>query len=127
MEEYTTGEAADYLGVSVRRVQALIKSGYLRAEPFGKAWSMREEDLKGMRSMLEDKGHRGPGRPSKPLKVFGEYALAEFRQGTLIRTPDGTTWLAGLRAPAAIEKLEGGSSGSQKGKDWKALCKYGSA
>jgi len=54
-------EAADHLGISVRRVQALVKSGKLPAQKFGTAYMINEKDLK----LVKD---RKPGRPRKGAK-----------------------------------------------------------
>jgi excisionase family DNA binding protein len=58
----TTTEAAKRLGVTVRRVQALITAGRLSAEKFGRDYMIREEDLEAVRE-------RKPGRPKKVEKV----------------------------------------------------------
>ena len=58
MRLLTTQEAAERLGVSTRRITALIKSGKLPAERFGRAHVIQESDLK----LVED---RKPGRPMK--------------------------------------------------------------
>jgi len=56
----TTEEAAEKLGVSVDRVQALIRAGRLPASRFGKAYAINEKDL----ALVKN---RKPGRPrSKP-------------------------------------------------------------
>jgi excisionase family DNA binding protein len=54
----TALEAAARLGVSKRRVIALIEAGRLPAERFGNAYVIKESDLK----LVED---RKPGRPPK--------------------------------------------------------------
>lgn len=54
----TTREAAERLAVSDARVRAMILSGRLPAERFGKAHMIREADLK----LVEG---RKPGRPPK--------------------------------------------------------------
>jgi excisionase family DNA binding protein len=54
----TTAQAAERLGISVRRVQQLVKDGRLPAEQFGGALMIREEDLK----LIEN---RKVGRPRK--------------------------------------------------------------
>lgn len=58
MKILTTKEAAERLGVTVRRVSALIEAGRLPAARFGRAYMIKESDLK----LVED---RSPGRPSK--------------------------------------------------------------
>jgi excisionase family DNA binding protein len=58
MRMMTTQEAADELGVSVRRITELIRTGRLPSERFGKAHAIREEDLELVRD-------RKPGRPPK--------------------------------------------------------------
>lgn len=58
MKMLTTKEAAERLGVTDVRVRAMIVSGRLPAEKFGKAHMIRESDLK----LVED---RKPGRPPK--------------------------------------------------------------
>lgn len=54
----TTPEVAERLGVSVRRVQALIAAGRLPSQQFGRDHLIKESDLK----LVED---RKPGRPAK--------------------------------------------------------------
>jgi excisionase family DNA binding protein len=58
MRLLTTKEVAGRLGVSVRRVHALIQAERLAAEKFGRDYMIKEEDLKS----VED---RKPGRPPK--------------------------------------------------------------
>lgn len=54
----TTAQAAAALGVTVRRVQALVKAGRLPAVKFGRDWLIKAEDL----AALQD---RKPGRPPR--------------------------------------------------------------
>ena len=56
MKTLTTREAAERLGVTVRRVNELITTGRLPASRFGRAYMIQESDLK----LVED---RKPGRP----------------------------------------------------------------
>ena len=58
MNLLTTKEAAEKLGVSVRRVQAMITKGGLPASKLGRDYLIKESDLK----LVED---RKPGRPPK--------------------------------------------------------------
>lgn len=51
-------EAAEKLGLSLRRVQALITSGRLPAQKIGNSYVVSEKDLELVRE-------RTPGRPSK--------------------------------------------------------------
>ena len=56
----TTKEAAEELGISVRRVQALIKEGRVpSACKRGRDWYFKQDDL-------FDLYDRKPGRPPKP-------------------------------------------------------------
>jgi excisionase family DNA binding protein len=52
----STQEAADRLGISPRRVQALIQAGRLAAFKVGRSYIIREADLEAVRD-------RPPGRP----------------------------------------------------------------
>jgi excisionase family DNA binding protein len=54
----TTAEAAERLGISVRRVQQLVQDGRLPAKEFGGTFMIEEKDLKLVRE-------RKPGRPRK--------------------------------------------------------------
>jgi excisionase family DNA binding protein len=54
-------EAADKLGVSLRRVQALITSGRLPAQKIGNSYVVNEQDLELVRE-------RKSGRPAKRAK-----------------------------------------------------------
>jgi excisionase family DNA binding protein len=58
MKLLTTKEVAGRLGVSVRRVHALIQAERLHAEKFGRDYMIKEEDLKSVQD-------RKPGRPPK--------------------------------------------------------------
>jgi excisionase family DNA binding protein len=58
MKTLTVTETATRLGISSRRVLALISSGRLPAEKLGPIYTVKESDLK----LVED---RKPGRPSK--------------------------------------------------------------
>lgn len=59
MNVLTTKEAAEKLGVSVRRVIALIEAKRLPASRFGNAYSIKESDIELVRE-------RKAGRPKKP-------------------------------------------------------------
>jgi excisionase family DNA binding protein len=54
----STKEASEKLGLSIRRVQALITSGRLPAQKIGNSYVIEEKNLKLVRE-------RKPGRPSK--------------------------------------------------------------
>ena len=51
-------EAAEKLGLSLRRVQALITSGRLPAQKIGNSYVVNEKDLELVKERI-------PGRPSK--------------------------------------------------------------
>ena len=58
----TTTEAADLMGVTPRRVRALITSGRLRARKVGRDWQIRRADAQNL--------ERKPGRPRKEPKAY---------------------------------------------------------
>jgi excisionase family DNA binding protein len=55
-----TSEAARRLGVSPRRVAAMIEQGVLRAQKIGKTWVIDETEVAKVA-----KAERKPGRPRK--------------------------------------------------------------
>jgi excisionase family DNA binding protein len=61
MEFLTTKEAAEKLGITPRRVVALVTAGRLPAQKFGRDYMIRETDLK----LVED---RKVGRPATKKK-----------------------------------------------------------
>lgn len=66
MNLLTTKEAAERLGVTPVRVCAMITAGRLPAERFGRAYMIKESDLKLV-------ANRKPGRPaSKASKKGGK-------------------------------------------------------
>jgi excisionase family DNA binding protein len=75
----STKEAADRLGLSVRRVQAMVKAGKLPGQKFGNAYMINEENL----ALVED---RKPGRPKRlrpkteQLFVFIEPGRSDIRE-----------------------------------------------
>jgi excisionase family DNA binding protein len=58
MNLLTTSEVAARLGVTIKRVQAMIRDGRLPAEKMGRDYFIKEDDLK----LVAD---RKPGRPRK--------------------------------------------------------------
>jgi excisionase family DNA binding protein len=61
----TTAQAAERLGISVRRVQELISTQRLPAQQFGRTYVVDEEDLK----LVEN---RKVGRPAKIKAETGD-------------------------------------------------------
>ncbi len=61
MKLLTTRDAADRLGVSDRRVRALIQAGRVPARRVGRDWLIRPEDLRRV-------ARRKPGRPRRRQK-----------------------------------------------------------
>jgi excisionase family DNA binding protein len=57
----TTAQAAEKLGISPRRVLALIQAERLPAQPFGPTYMIQEKDL----LLVKD---RKPGRPRSALR-----------------------------------------------------------
>jgi excisionase family DNA binding protein len=62
MDMLTTKQVAEKLGITPRRVQALIEAGRLPATKFGRDYMIKEKDLK----LVED---RKVGRPKKINKL----------------------------------------------------------
>lgn len=58
MKLLTTSEVAERLGVTAKRVQAMIRDGRLPAEKLGRDYVIKEQDL----NIVAD---RKPGRPPK--------------------------------------------------------------
>ena len=58
MNQITTKEAAERLAITVRRIQAMIKDGRLKAEKLGRDYLIHE-------SALEEVKERKTGRPKK--------------------------------------------------------------
>ena len=65
MHILTTDQAGKILGVSGRRVRALIEAGRLPAIKFGKVWMINKKDLKKV-------AIRKPGRPSVKGGRYGK-------------------------------------------------------
>jgi len=61
MADLTTQQAAAELGITARRVQAMINAGRLKAEKRGRDWFIKPADLERVR-------HRQPGRPAATAK-----------------------------------------------------------
>lgn len=59
MKLLTSKEAAERMGISTRRVVALIHSGRLPAQRLGRDWVIKESDL----ALVQV---RNPGRPTVP-------------------------------------------------------------
>ena len=59
MNVMTTTQAAQFLGISVRRVRQLIECGKLKAKKYGRDWMIPTEET------LNVKVYGKPGRPKK--------------------------------------------------------------
>jgi excisionase family DNA binding protein len=71
----TTPQVAERLGVTVRRVQALIKAGRLPSQQFGRDHLIKEGDLK----LVEN---RKPGRPRKEVRERGSAKKRKSHTGS---------------------------------------------
>ena len=58
MNLLTTKQVAERLGVTIKRIQAMIRDERLPAQKFGRDYMIKESDLR----LVQD---RRPGRPSK--------------------------------------------------------------
>jgi excisionase family DNA binding protein len=61
MNLLTTKQVAERLGITIRRIQALVTSGRLPANKFGRDYLIKEADLKLIKN-------RKPGRPKGKAK-----------------------------------------------------------
>jgi excisionase family DNA binding protein len=59
---YNTYQAAERLGVSVRRIQALITTGLLKADKIGRDWAIPQNEVERFKEQ-----ERQAGRPSKNI------------------------------------------------------------
>lgn len=66
----TTPEVAERLGISTRRVLALIQAGRLPSQQFGRDHLVKESDLK----LVEDR------KPGRPRKAQGEKASKQINK-----------------------------------------------
>ena len=65
MNLLTTNQVAERLGVTIKRIQAMIRDGRLPAEKMGRDYFIKESDLK----LVEN---RKPGRPPKTTRKKSE-------------------------------------------------------
>ena len=90
MKALTTKEAAERLGVTVRRVNELITSGRLPAARFGRAYMIKESDLK----LVED---RKPGRP------LAKVSASIGARNRIINVSEGHEYLVNPLNPAKLK------------------------
>jgi len=64
MASISTESAAASLGVSVRRVRAMILSGVLPAEKVGRDWIIKDADVEALKRQVRKRG-RPPGSTRK--------------------------------------------------------------
>lgn len=80
---YTTKQAAERLGVSVRRVNALVNSGVLKAEKFGRSWMVDEASVENLVSVPRKAGRplmdeRDPGNLVRYTLMSREHPVLDF-------------------------------------------------
>ena len=71
-DEMTSGEAAVYLGVSVRRVNELAETRKIERRRIGTFWVYSKASLDAWKSAPKNKG----GRPKDPAKPLARASLA---------------------------------------------------
>ncbi|MDX2044576.1 MAG: helix-turn-helix domain-containing protein [Acidobacteriota bacterium] len=74
MNLLNTNQAAERLGVSVRRVRALISEGTLRAHQLGREYAIEESAL------ADVKVYGKPGRPAKQPLENGSTSTSETKK-----------------------------------------------
>ncbi len=84
----STKEAAARLGISVRRVQALIASGRLPAEKIGNSFVISEDDLK---LVVSRKNGRRPANGNAPEEKDWDAIIAKFAGSIEGLPPDLST------------------------------------
>jgi len=83
MNLLTTSEVAERLGVTIKRVQAMIRDGRLPAEKLGRDYVIKEQDLK----LVAD---RKPGRPLKSSAGSEKSATASPKRGNRVSGKKGS-------------------------------------
>lgn len=100
---YTTNEAARLLGVSARRVNALIESGDLQAQRFGRSWmiderSVRERATQNRPAGRPKMGERDPRNLSAYTLMNRNHPVLDFtynhrtRETADIKPREGIAW-----------------------------------
>ena len=100
---YTTKETAEKLGVSVRRVNALINAGELRAERFGRAWMVDERSVAERAALNRSAGRlkmgeKNPGNLESYTLMNRDHPVLGFtynrrtRETTDVEPLEGITW-----------------------------------
>lgn len=82
MDVFSVSDAAESLGLSERRVRALIESRSLPAKRIGRAWAIRANDVENFRGRA-----RGRGRPLNPRNSWALLALLASQKPDWVR-PD---------------------------------------
>lgn len=72
MERLTTKQASEILGVSRRRVIALIEQKKLKAEKFGSVYSIAKQDVESVKKRTN--GRPSNGTQEKPFKTIFDLA-----------------------------------------------------
>lgn len=103
---YTTKEAAERLGVSVRRVNALVNAGVLSAEKFGHSWMVDEASVEEYAS--------APRKAGRPL--MDERNVENLARYTLMNREHPVLDFTYNRRTGATADLV-----SREGIDWKPL------
>lgn len=124
-QTYSTHQAAQFLGLSVRRVQALLSVGLLKADKVGRDWIISEEDLQSFKQQ-----ERAVGRPSKEKseedRLFNDRASNIYLQVVeIIRTlldHEGLDTAYRAFAEAAWRRIESEVMGAYKRKGQAHVC-----
>lgn len=114
----TTKQAAERLGLSVRRVQALVQAGQLEARRIGRDWLI--EDVSVDRRLMVQEAQRAWSILGIPRRLWGAWWLADMGEvsttlcpecGGLAYSPGGGTKYSGREAcPSCGWKDEGSES-----------------
>jgi len=124
---FNTYQAAEFLGLSVRRIQALLSLGVIKADKIGRDWMISEEELQKFKQI-----DRTVGRPKKKRleqeKSFLNKASDTYLQvveiiRALIET-DGLDIAFRAFAEAAQRRIQGEVMTGYKTKGYAHVCLY---
>ncbi len=98
MKLLTTKEAAEKLGVSARRVRAMITAGKLPAHQLGKEYAIEETVL-----VTVARVERKPGRPANPPSAAELARQAKIKEA-IRKSPESMAILRAMVAKKAEKK-----------------------
>ncbi|HML39873.1 MAG TPA: helix-turn-helix domain-containing protein [Bellilinea sp.] len=126
-QTFSSYQAAEFLGLSVRRIQALLSLGVIKANKIGRDWAISEEELQKFKQLDRTAGRPKKKRPEQEKSFLNKASDTYLQVVEIIRALIETEGLDNAYrafAEAAQRQIQGEVMAGYKPKGLAHVCLY---